>query len=532
MIRPLRLALIPLDERPVNTALPVRLGRVANCEVLLPPREMLGNKKEAGNYEGLGDWLISVAPEVDGLIVSVETLAFGGLIASRITHTPLEEARGRLAVLRGIRQSYPQLPIYAFTLVTRIPAYDSDDEEPSYWATYGRRIHEYSQLVDKVARHGREEDRKAMEALEAEIPADVLQDWRWRRERNHRLNLEVLDYVADGVIDFALITQDDSAEYGVSAAEQRAIRARVAELGIEERAVLYPGADEVAMILLARHVNAHFGKRPKVYPRYSSTKGPFIIPRYEDRPLAESVKGQIYAAGGVLVHTPQEANFMLFLNTPGEAQDEAPRQDRSTTVDTPGRNLLDFTEAILHYTDQGIPAAVADVAYANGGDTAFVTLLLRRVGLKRLSAYAGWNTAGNTLGTVVAHASLYNAVGKDASEPVVRRAAQAHLEFLLSRFIEDWGYQAIVRTRLNGGGLQERGLNPWQLGERWTEAQQIVTEELIRFARETFSDMRELELTWYGKPLGVVPEGFVLENVYLPWRRMFEVGFDLRLVLP
>ena len=162
MIRPLRLALIPLDERPVNTALPVRLGRVANCEVLLPPREMLGNKKEAGAYEGLGDWLISVAPEVDGLIVSVETLAFGGLIASRITHTPLEEARGRLAVLRGIRQSYPQLPIYAFTLVTRIPAYDSDDEEPSYWATYGRRIHEYSQLVDKVARHGREEDRKAM----------------------------------------------------------------------------------------------------------------------------------------------------------------------------------------------------------------------------------------------------------------------------------------------------------------------------------------------------------------------------------
>src|SRR5690606_38859347 len=172
----------------------------------------------------------------------------------------------------------------------------------------------------------------------------------------------------------------------------------------------------------------HFGKRPKVYPRYSSTKGPFIIPRYEDRPLAESVKGQIYAAGGVLVHTPQEANFMLFLNTPGEAQDEAPRQDRSTTVDTPGRNLLDFTEAILHYTDQGIPAAVADVAYANGGDTAFVTLLLRRVGLKRLSAYAGWNTAGNTLGTVGARASVYNAVGKGAWRPAAPPAAAAPLD--------------------------------------------------------------------------------------------------------
>src|SRR5690606_9148298 len=117
-----RLALIPLDERPVNTALPVRLGRVANCEVVLPPRHMLGTKKELGAYEGLGDWLSSVASEVDGLIVSIETLAFGGLIASRTTHLPLEQAQQRIAVLKQIKASRPQLPIFAFTLVMRIPA--------------------------------------------------------------------------------------------------------------------------------------------------------------------------------------------------------------------------------------------------------------------------------------------------------------------------------------------------------------------------------------------------------------------------
>lgn len=532
MSRPLRLALIPLDERPVNTALPVRLGRVANCEVVLPPRHMLGTKKELGAYEGLGDWLSSVASEVDGLIVSIETLAFGGLIASRTTHLPLEQAQQRIAVLKQIKASRPQLPIFAFTLVMRIPAYDSDDEEPTYWASYGRRIHQYSQLVDRVARHNQDDDRKAMETLQAEIPQEVLQDWQWRRSRNHQLNHDVLQLVADGVVDFALITQDDSAEYGVSAAEQRALRARVAELGIEERAVLYPGADEVAMILLARHVNAQVGKRPKVYPRYSSIQGPFIIPRYEDRPLGESIKGQVYASGGILVESPQEADFILFLNTPGESQAEAPNQETASTVDTPGRNLLDFTESILHYTSQGIPAAVADVAYANGGDSRFVSLLLRRVGLRRLAAYAAWNTAGNTLGTVVAHASLYNAVGKDATGSALRQAAVAHLEFLLARFIEDWGYQAVVRTRLSGGVLQQHGLNPWGLGERWPEAQQIVAQELDRFAHQVFSNQKDLELTWYGRPLGVVPQGFVLHNVSLPWRRMFEVGFDLQLVLP
>lgn len=531
MSRPLRLALVPLDERPVNTSMPVRLGRVANCEVLLPPREMLGNKKEVGAYQGLSDWLRSVAPTVDGLIVSIETLAFGGLIASRTTHLPLDRAKEHVAVLKDLKATYPDLPIFAFTLVMRIPAYDSDDEEPDYWASYGRRIHQYSQLVDRVARHNQDDDRQAMEALQSEIPGDVLQDWQWRRDRNHQLNQAALEYVAEGIVDFLLVTQDDSAEYGVSASEQRRLRARVSELGIEDRAVLYPGADEVAMILMARHVNAHVEKRPRVYPRYSSIKGPFIIPRYEDRPLGESIKGQIYAAGGILVESPQEADVMLFLNTPGESQAEAPHQETATTVDTAGRNLLDFTESILHYTSQGIPAAVADVAYANGGDSRLVSLLLRRVGLKRLAAYAAWNTAGNTLGTVVAHASLYHAVGKDATPTTANRAAKAHLEFLLSRFIEDWGYQALVRTRLSNGGLQEHGLNPWGLGDRWTEAQEIVARELERFARDMLQDRNALELTWYGESLGAKPTDWVMENVHLPWRRMFEVGFDLKLVL-
>lgn len=531
MDRPLRLALVPLDERPVNADLPIKLGRVANCEVIVPPREMLGTKKELGQFGGLGPWLSQVAGTVDGLIVSIETLAFGGLIPSRTTHLSFDDAHKNVSVLRQIKAQYPDLPIFAFTLVMRIPAYDSDDEEPTYWAQYGARIHRYSQLVDRVARHNEAADQEALAALEQEIPAEVLTDWRWRRERNHRLNKAVLEQVQEGIVDFVLITQDDSAEYGVSAAEQRALRQRVSELGIEEKAVLYPGADEVAMILLARHVNKQLGKRPRVYPRYSSIKGPYIIPRYEDRPLGESIKGQIYAAGGILVESPQEADVMLFLNTPGESQDEAPNQDTATTVDTAGRNLLDFTESILHYTAQGIPAAIADVAYSNGADSRFVSLLLRRVGLHRIAAYAAWNTAGNTLGTVVAHASLYHAVGREATGETVRKAAKAHLEFLLSRFIEDWGYQAIVRTHLSREGLPARGLNPWALGERWTEAQAIVAEELTRFASEALSQPQQHALSWYGKPLGIQPQTFTIDNIYLPWRRMFEVGFDVKVHL-
>src|SRR5690606_17450189 len=198
--------------------------------------------------------------------------------------------------------------------------------------------------------------------------------------------------------------------------------------------------------------------------------------------------GQIYAVGGRLVETPQEADWILFLNTPGEAQEEAPRQDVATMVDTPGRNLLDFTEAILHYTEQGKPAAVADVAYSNGADRQFVKLLLRRVGLKRIMAYAAWNTAGNTLGTVVAHASVYHAVGRHAERQRKLEAARAHLEFLLERFIEDWGYQAVVRTHMGGTVLPALGIPYMNLGDRWKEVEGIAAEQIQKFTREHFSD--------------------------------------------
>lgn len=526
MSRPFRLALIPLDERHWCGDAPVKLARIAGCEVLLPPRHMLGDMKVPGDFPQLGEWLRSVAGQVDGIVVAVECLAYGGLIPSRTSHLPLDEARKYVSVLRRIRAEHPALPIYAFTIVMRIPAYNSDQQEPTYWAEYGAAIHKYSQLVDRVERHNKEEDRRALAELERSIPAEHLADWRWRRERNHQLNLEMLDYVADGTIDLLLITQDDSAEYGVSAAEQRALRRRIAELSVEDRALIYPGADEVAMVLVARHICRLFGRRPRFYPRYASIRGPLIVPRYEDRPLGESVKGQVDAVGGLLVETPEEADIVLFLNSPGDAQAEAWAQYDVNPVDTAARNLLDFVTAINYYADQGRLAAVADVAYSNGADGKLVSMLLRYVGLKRLAAYAAWNTAGNTLGTAVAQASVYHAVGKDVPDDVKKAAAKAQLEFLLHRLIEDWAYQAVLRWKLIRR-VEEMGLNPHKLGDRYLEVQEIVAEALREFAYGHFGQLRPDDLSWYGEPVGLRPAGIRLENIWQPWKRMFNVAFDV-----
>src|SRR6185369_11117255 len=60
-----------------------------------------------------------------------------------------------------------------------------------------------------------------------------------------------------------------------------------------------------------------------------------------------------------------------------------------------------------------------------------------------LLAFAGWNTAGNTIGTAVPHACVYllakrldnNALGRETAQRV----------FLLHRLVNDYGYHKYVR---------------------------------------------------------------------------------------
>ena len=146
-----------------------------------------------------------------------------------------------------------------------------------------------------------------------------------------------------------------------------------------------------------------------------------------------------------MVDAPQDADIILMLNTPGESQGEAPLQALVRTVDTSARNLPEFVSAMGYYKDRGYIVACADVAYANGADLKLVPLLKRSIPLERLDGYAAWNTAGNTLGTVVAHATA-RFLARELDLGLESEAA--HLEFLLLRFADDWAYQAVVRPQI------------------------------------------------------------------------------------
>jgi hypothetical protein len=452
-------------------------------------------------------------------VVSIETLVHGGLIPSRITDTPLDACLKRLDVLRRIRARHEDLTIYAFNIITRISNSNHNEEEPRYWDQYGKLLWTYSRLWYRVTQLGMSEEEAALAEVEKAIPPEIIDDYTKRRQRNHQINQDCVELVAEGAVDFLLFTQDDTSEFGFPNHEQRLLRERISELGIEDRAVVYPGADEVGMVLVARHLNRIHQVTPRFFTRYSSVRGPLIVASYEDRPIAESVKGQIYGVGGLLVDSPHDADIILFLNTPGEKQGEAPLQSMERTVDTSARNILEFVQAIRMYGEGGHVIAVADLAYCNGGDLKLVSLMEKQLDLTKLDAYGGWNTAGNTLGTVVSQAALRLLAKKQGDRPERYRA---HLEFLLLRFADDWAYQAIVRTEI-GQRLVAEGIDIYRLGDQWSSVQATVQQRLPDVVGAFF------ERNFQGKELpgGGILSAIRLENTHLPWERLFEVGCEV-----
>jgi hypothetical protein len=161
--------------------------------------------------------------------------------------------------------------------------------------------------------------------------------------------------------------------------------------------------------------------------------------------------------------------------------------------------------------------ALADVAFVNGSDLTLSNLLMQHPESARLTAYGGWNTAGNTLGTVLAHAVLRLLAQRNGGEP---EQIRAHFEFLFLRFLDDYLYQARVRSLCLLEDLPALNLQPSM--ERLPLSAVEPVEKRVR--ERLMLAASELERLFINA--GVV-QAVNVENITLPWQRLFEVGFDV-----
>lgn len=513
--------LLPLDERPINARFPRLLADVLGWQLAVP-EALLGSRKRPGDGDAIVGWLRDTAPRAVGGVIALDTLAWGGLIPSRQSGNDLEAALARLASLRDLRRAHPRWPLMAFSSIQRVSREDDDGEEPAYHRTYGRRIFRRSVLEHRAAEGaltGEEGDELAR--LRSAIPADVWTDVVAIRARTHAVNLAALDLVADGVVDALVLNQDDTTTWGLNVQDRARLEAEVRRRGLGSRVLVYPGADEVAQVLMARLAAQVHRRRPRFATVFSARGGPEVQTAYEDRPLGDLVAVHLRAAGAVLAPPPLRPDAWLAINAPSRAQGQggtsfALRNDAHGVIGAEvrgwmeasearvrglDRSLEGFADALVTLLDDGGRVSVADVAHVNGADDELMSVLEASGALPALAGYGGWNTAGNALGSAVALGCLAVLVGDGGASALGRAVA--------TRYVDDWLYQARVRSRL----LLEPDLHSLGLGGF------VPPADLARVER--------LAHGWVADELRTRGWPFRLERLALPWQRVFEIDLDL-----
>ncbi len=509
----MKIVLLPLDERPVNTRYPRMIGDIAGLEVSLPPLSLLPNQRNPADTNALIDWLYDEARDSDGVVASLDMLAYGGLIPSRISNMRRNNTLIALHALEDLKQKYPGLYVSAFNAITRIPNANDAIEEPEYWATYGKRLHRYSQLMH---RHTAGENVAAdLRRLRDEIPAEHIRDFTQRRLRNHTLNLALVGSVAAGALDFSVICSDDTSVYGYGSQEKAWLQTWASRFHADidgSRLLMYPGADEVGCVLMMRAA-LRGQDAPTFAVRYAIDADQERVAPYEDSPIHVTVSRQIQALGGIELARQDDdsdidaADFVVAVNPPSGIQQEYTLEHPYALahLERRVRYLERFVDQMLAWLRDCKRVILCDVAYPNGSDPDLMTDIISTPNFERLAAYGAWNTAGNSIGVALAQGVASALATTEAQHEAQRR-------FLLHRFVEDYLYQhnerAIIRNWLAD-----------RIGQH-----EVTPENMQQVVAKIEADLNAaLDLFTMG-------ERWRVTNVALPWQRTFEVDFDLERV--
>lgn len=476
----MKAALLPLDSRPCNTLFPKKLAAVAGLSLDMPDPGFLDYFTRPAYAPYIEQWLTEEAGKADCLIVSLDMLVYGGLIASRREGTAAEDGIKKLELLRELKGANPGLKIFAFNVIMRTSITTLDEKSRQYWTL----INEYCRLKGLKD--------PGLSEVEGKIPPDILRAFMSVRDRNHQINLNAVKLLNDNILDCLLLLQEDTSSGGIQILEQQKLAEQIIPPSAD-RFFIHNGADEAGMLLLGRLLNGE--SKPSIHWEFLYPPGKDMIASYEDRPFRKNIESQIRACGMSLSSGAEADLHMLVLPPKSERQYDSFM--RNEKIDDYSDGELDaMTGTILDYAGGGRITGLLDVAYANGGHARFMQNLNKRGGLKKIAAYAAWNTASNSLGTVLAQLSCYyRGLGKEEQ-------IRANERFTLERYLDDCLYQTLVRPEIDRN-LIKGGMNILNLGAEKGGIEKQIYREL-----KSRAGGREFTFT-------------------LPWPRTFEALIEI-----
>ncbi|BEU87900.1 hypothetical protein TAMA11512_13640 [Selenomonas sp. TAMA-11512] len=429
-----KLLLLPLDGRPPCKSDVIERGRLVGYEVITPPADISDYYTKKADTKALEEFLEVHIDEADFVLLSMDCLLYGSLLASREGDVGENDLTSSLEFLRRLHVKHPNIPIEAFFILPRLapPAAVEDYFD-------NKNLIEYSKHIDRYTLTGDENDARCITELEKSISPDARNLYLRRFEENERIAHALIDMTQDGTLTRLWIGQDDGAVYSIGNLEKRRLQERLARESIPgERVAILHGADELALTMLTAHEANAAAYSPRIYLDYNHPATPDAVLPYMAISMEQAAKEKIHLLGGKVVSDLEDADLILYLS---EGSTETLSSRRTAA------------KKIKEYLTSGIPIALVDLSeHFLAEETIFPFLLELSVPLHALTSYAGWNTTSNSVGTALSDALLYQiALSRATDDDACLAIIREHIAILDASFIEDYYYLKDVIDLINTG---------------------------------------------------------------------------------
>ncbi len=488
-LRRQQVVVVPLDSRPVNTQYLEILGNMANADVLLPPDDYLDLYTKPAQTAKIMGWMLENS-QVNKFVISANELFNGGLIASREGRSYLNQAKQEQNFKTFLLENKKKEIAVLYVLPRHLPS-----QFTRLWE-FTKDLTSWAELQDKLAyvREAEARDEKEIfnktklqeeiAVLEEVIPPDILEEYEnlylYAEERvNYLLNL-----AEEGLIDELVIGLDDTAPYGLNIKLYRQLEESIGGENPSQNVRLLHGADDLTMLMLAKMLGDK-ESNPGFDITYLTNQDAERIFPYEGIPLQEMITERIDYLQGSFAG---EGAIQLVIHSQPA--------DKKSAQEVAGK--------IRAMREEDNIIALADIAYTNRGDKDLLAYLGKEKIYDYVDSYAGWNTAGNSIGTVLAHSVLLEDLQQRWGEK--KKCWYHHKMFQHLRILDDYIYQAKLRAYFNKWA-QAVQLNPYNFGDRWQEANKKI-EELLQ---EENSQLEVLD-----------------HKMVFPWPRSFEIKVEFK----
>lgn len=485
----IKVAYIPLDNRPVNKDRIEFIAASAGFELLIPEealyRTALDNMtpnpdgSTIGNRSALLAWLKSVEDDCDYFVISLDQLISGGLVGSRyLSNTDLTfEMEVSDYIISLAKSKHVVLFDTVMRLASTVGYQGYDINTYNTLRAYGKTARKQlsgSELNVENIVNGYRYDANGKK-ISVNVSNDVLDRYLASRERK----LRVIDYLltnASEDIERIYIGVDDSSP-------QTTIQTNeinyITSIG-GENLTLFAGADELGLMGFAATATDVYGTA-KCKVTYFGEGKDWAADEFDTSTLANNVEKHFNSIGATMNSEDADALQVLVLT-------------RSSNVNANADALI--KQAIANI-NAGIPTCIIDAS--NNTNYLPEKMLNYKYDIAKLLGYSNWNTVANATGIALSNAVaryvyIYN------SSSVTEESNKGFVKSLTFSLIKDISYKRKGITDLNNTGAY----GPATIVSRVNESQIMV-------ADGNFAEHGRVSVS----------------NFRYPWNRSFEATFDI-----